>query len=70
MNNTRKAGLILIVTSVIILGAAAVSFADTTVITTSRHPYFHSGNGPISSIFYFLGDVVMLPFRLVGDLFS
>ena len=52
----------------VVSGSAA--FADTTVITTGHSPYFHSYSNPVASLFYFVGDVVVLPFRLVGDLFS
>ncbi len=60
----------LIMAAGILLISSVASFADTTVITTSRSPYFHTGAGPIASIFYWVGDIVVLPFRLVGDLFS
>lgn len=70
MKNIMKTGFMLIAAAVIISSFSVASFADTTVITTSRQPYFHSGAGPVSSIFYFIGDVVVLPFRLVGNLLS
>lgn len=70
MNNMKRTGVLLLAVVVIILGFSAASFADTTVITTGHAPYFHTGAGPIASIFYWIGDLVVLPFRLIGDLFS
>ncbi len=70
MKSMKKTGFLLFVAAVIILGFSVASFADTTVITTSHAPYFHTGAGPIASIFYWIGDIVVLPFRLIGDLFS
>jgi len=70
MKSIKKTSLLLLLAAVIILGFSAASFADTTVITTGHAPYFHTGAGPIASFFYWIGDVVVLPFRLIGDLFS
>ena len=70
MKNIKKTGLLLLIAAIIILGFSVASFADTTVITTDHAPYFHTGAGPIASIFYWIGDIVVLPFRLIGDLFS
>lgn len=72
MRNFKKMGLMLIaaVVFIFIFIFSDILFADTTITTTTHDPYFHSGAGPISSVFYFIGDVVVLPFRLVGDLFT
>jgi len=70
MKNMKKTGLLLFVVAIIILGFSVVSFADTTVITTGHAPYFHTGAGPVASIFYWIGDIIVLPFRLIGDLFA
>jgi len=71
MKNLKKIGCVFFTAAVLLSfcwGAAA--YADTTIITTTRDPYFHTGSNPVAGVFYFLGDVVVLPFRLVGDLFA
>ena len=70
MKDIKKTGLLLLIATIVILGFSVTSFADTAIITTTHAPYFHTGAGPIASIFYWIGDIVVLPFRLIGDLFS
>jgi len=70
MRNRIKASLMLMTFVGILSVCSAVAFADTVIVTGSHRPYFHSGAGPVASVFYFIGDVVVLPFRLIGDLFS
>lgn len=70
MNTLKKSVLMLLVTAAMLTGFSGLSYADTTIVTTGNGPYFHSGSNPITSTLYFIGDVVVLPFRLLGNLFS
>lgn len=55
----------------LVLAISTIAFADTVVTeTTTHYPYFRWGGGPVGGLFYFLGDLVALPFRLLGDLFA
>lgn len=52
-----------------------LSYADTVVtegtpVATTHPVYFYHGTSIVGSVFYFVGDVVALPFRLLGTLFD
>jgi hypothetical protein len=70
MRKIEKASRIIFLVAALVSVLLGTAYADTTIITTTRDPYFHTGSNPVAGIFYFLGDVVVLPFRLVGDLFA
>lgn len=44
------------------------AFADTIVTTGPDYPYFRSSSNPVAAVFYFVGDLLALPFRFVGSL--
>ena len=71
-NRFNITGFILIAAVIMMMAFSAVTFADTTITTTSTSsPYFHTwSSNPIASLFYLIGDIVVLPFRLIGDLFN
>jgi hypothetical protein len=73
---TKKLVFIIMVMAFIAAGIIPLGFADVivhdngaTTTTTASTWSWHAADTPIGTLFYFLGEVVAFPFRLIGGLF-
>lgn len=70
MKKLKKTLALAAVAFAIAFSASSMAHADINIDTDNDDRYFSSGHGPVGNVFYFVGDVIALPFRFIGNLFS
>lgn len=70
MKNLKKTIALAAFAAAMVFGASSAGFADINIDTDTDDRYFSSGHGAVGNVFYFVGDVIALPFRFIGNLFD